>query len=52
MFGPIAIIFILIVGIPVSVMVSGAAAAAIIGWLVSDDVNRLHEGSELLETNR
>ena len=52
MFGPIAIVIILIVGIPVSVMMSGAIASALIGWLVSDDVNRNFQGSELLETNR
>ncbi len=52
MFGPIAIIIVLLVGIPVSVVMSGAVAAALIGWLVSDEVNDLHAGSELLETNR
>ena len=52
MFGPIAIIIVLLVGIPVGVMVSGALGAAIIGWAVSSEVNDLHDGSELLETNR
>ena len=52
MFGPIAIIIVLLVGIPVGVMVSGAVGAAILGWAVSDEVNDLNAGSELLETNR
>ncbi len=52
MFGPIAIIIVLLVGVPVGVMVSGALGAAIIGWAVSSEVNDLHDGSELLETNR
>lgn len=51
MFGPIAIVVVLVVVIPVTVMVSGAVASALIGWLVNDDVDRTHEGSELLETN-
>lgn len=52
MFGPIAIIIVLLVGIPVGVMMSGAVGAAILGWVLNDEVDRLNEGSELLETNR
>lgn len=51
MFGPIAIVVVLVVVIPVTVLMSGAVAAALIGWLVGDDVDRGHEGSELLDTN-
>jgi hypothetical protein len=51
MFGPIAIVIVLVVIIPVGVLVSGAVAAALFGWLLNDDVNRSHEDSELLDTN-
>lgn len=51
MIGPALMIFVLLIGIPVGVMVSGAAAAAALGYLLKDDVDRSHEGSELLETN-
>jgi hypothetical protein len=30
---------------------SGGIAAAVLGWSLNDDVERRHEGSELLETN-
>jgi hypothetical protein len=51
MFGALAIIVVLVVFIPVGVLMSGAVASAILGWLVNDDVDRSHEGSELVETN-
>ena len=51
MFGVIAIIVVLVVAIPVGVLMSGAIAAALLGGLVKADVDRSHEGSELLETN-
>lgn len=51
MIGPAIIIVVLVVGIPVGVIMSGAVGAAVLGWLVKDDVDRTHEGSELLETN-
>ena len=49
--GPIIIILVLVVAIPVSVMMSGAVISALLGFFISDEVNRSHEGSELLETN-
>ena len=52
MLGPIIIIAILVVIMPVGVLMSGAVASALLGFLVNDDVDRSHEGSELLETNR
>ena len=52
MLGPILIIAILVVIMPVGVLMSGAVASALLGFLVNDDVDRSHEGSELLETNR
>jgi hypothetical protein len=49
--GPVLIVIVLVVAIPVGVVVSGAAAAAVLGFLVKDEVDRNHAGSELLETN-
>lgn len=51
MFGAVAIIVVLVIVVPVGVLVSGAVASALLGWLVNDDVDRSHEGSELVETN-
>ena len=51
MIGPVLIVIILVVAIPVGVMMSGAVAAAVLGFFLKDDVDRSHEGSELLETN-
>lgn len=51
MVGPAIIVIVLIVAIPVGVLVSGGAAAAILGFFLKDEVDRSHEGSELLETN-
>jgi hypothetical protein len=49
--GPIIIVVVLVVALPVAVLMSGALGAALLGFLVKDDVDRSHEGSELLETN-
>ena len=52
MVGVVIIVVVLIVAIPVGVLMSGGVAAALLGYAVNDDVDRSHEGSELLETNR
>lgn len=52
MLGAIIILVVLLVVMPVGVLMSGGVAAGILGFLVNDDVDRTHEGSELLETNR
>lgn len=52
MLGPIIIVAVLVVALPVAVLMSGGIAAGLLGFLVNDDVDRSHEGSELLETNR
>ena len=50
MVGPVLIVVVLLV-IPVTVLISGGFAAAILGFFIKDEVDRTHEGSELLETN-
>jgi hypothetical protein len=52
MVGPIIIIVVLVVAIPVGVVMSGAVMAAILGWGLKSDVEEAHEGSELIELNR
>lgn len=51
MFGPIAIIVALLVVIPVGVIMTGGALAAIIAFFVQRDVDVAHEGSELIDLN-
>ena len=47
--GAIAIVVVLVLLIPVAVLMSGAAGAGILGWLVQSDVDERFEGSEELE---
>jgi len=47
--GPIIILVVLLVAIPVAVAMSGAAVAAILGWALRDNGEATHEGSELIE---
>lgn len=51
MLGPLVIVLVLCIGIPVAVMLSGAVGAGLLGFFLKDSVDRDHEGSELLETN-
>lgn len=49
MVGPIVILVVLLVAIPVGVAVSGAVVAGILGWALRDNGHATHEGSELLD---
>ena len=51
MLGAAIIVIVLVVVIPVSVMMSGAVASAIIGWFLRDEADKNHEGSELVDLN-
>jgi hypothetical protein len=50
--GPVIIVFVLVIGLPVATLIGGLVGAAGLGWLLKDDVDARYEGSELLETNR
>ena len=50
--GGLIIVVVLVVVLPVTVIMSGAVAAAILGWLLKEGVESDHEGSELVELNR
>lgn len=43
------IVIVLVVAIPVGVLVSGAVAAAILGWLAKSDVEERYEGTEYVD---
>ena len=43
------IVIVLVVVIPVGVLVSGAVAAAVLGWLAKSDVEERYEGTEYID---
>ncbi len=49
MLGPIVLVVILLVGIPVSVMMTGAVVAGLLGWTLKENGEATHEGSELID---
>ncbi|MCB1004746.1 MAG: hypothetical protein KDB35_11250 [Acidimicrobiales bacterium] len=51
MAGPVLIVLALVLVLPISVLLSGAVLAGLLGWLVKSEVDAEHEGSELLELN-
>ncbi len=51
MSGAVIIVIALLIVIPVSVLIAGAAAAPVIGWSLKSDAEERFEGSELLDTN-
>ncbi len=51
MLGPILIVLILVVLIPVGFLMSTTLAAAVMGFLLKDNAERVNADSELLETN-
>ena len=50
MLGGIAIVVVLLL-LPVAVLMSGAIAAAILGYVLKEGVEARHEGSELVDLN-
>lgn len=51
MLGALIIIFVVVVVLPVSMLMSGAVLSAILGWRLKDEAEILHEGSELIDCN-
>jgi hypothetical protein len=49
--GVVAIIIVLVVAIPVTVLISGGFASALLGYFLKEEAEVSHEGSELIETN-
>jgi hypothetical protein len=52
MAGAVILAIVLVVVIPVAVIMTGAAVAALLGWSLKDDAEARNEGSELIELNR
>lgn len=52
MAGAILIAVVLVVVIPVAVCMSGAVAAALLGWSLIEDADARYEGSELIAINK
>lgn len=51
MAGPVLIVIALVLVLPISVLLSGAVLAGLLGWSIKSEVDAEHEGSELLELN-
>lgn len=50
--GPAIIVFILVIGIPVGFLVSMAALAGLLGWILKTEIDQEYEGTEYLEITR
>ncbi len=51
MLGPIIMVLVLVVVIPVGFLMSTTLAAALMGFLLKDNAEKADPGSELLSTN-
>jgi hypothetical protein len=49
MVGAVIIVLVVVVFLPVTLMMSGAVASAVIGWAAKGDAEARHEGSELID---
>jgi len=49
MVGTLIFLVILVIVIPVSVAMTGAVVAGILGWSLKDNGEQTHEGSELVD---
>ena len=52
MLGAIVLAVVLVIGIPVGVIMSGAVGAGLFGWALKSDADDRYEGSELIDLNR
>jgi hypothetical protein len=51
MIGPILIVLVVVVVVPVGLLMTSAGAIALLGWTLKSDAEQRHEGSELLDLN-
>lgn len=51
MIGALLIAVVLVFVLPILFLVSGGVGAGIVGWLLKDNAEAAHEGSELIDTN-
>ncbi|MDQ3147106.1 MAG: hypothetical protein M3R01_09290 [Actinomycetota bacterium] len=52
MIGAVVMVVIIVVVVPVSILVAGAVASALLGWFLKDDADTRHADSELIDLNR
>ena len=52
MVGAVIVAFVIVVVLPVGLIMSGAVAAAALGWTLKEDSDSRHEGSELVDLNK
>ena len=51
-FGPFIVVFVLVIVLPVSFLMAGAAIAAGLSMALKSNAEATHEGSELIDLNR
>jgi hypothetical protein len=51
MIGGLIVAVILVFVLPVAMLLSGGIGAAVMGWLLKENAEATHEGSELIATN-
>ena len=51
-FGPIIIVFVVVIALPVSFLIGGGIVAAILSSALKSNAEATHEGSELIQLNR
>ena len=50
--GTVVIIILLVLVVPVAIIMSGLVASALLGFVLKNEVDAVHDGSELLELSR
>jgi len=50
--GGVLVVIAIVIALPMSFFMLGAIFSAIIGWLLKDNGEASHEGSELIQLNR
>jgi len=50
--GTVVIIVLLALVVPVAIMMTGLVVSAVLGQVIKTDVDKAHEGSELLELSQ
>jgi hypothetical protein len=49
--GPLLVVVLIVFVLPPAFLMSGAAASALLGWVLRHDAEARHEGSELIDLN-
>ena len=51
-FGPIIVVFVLLIVLPISFLIVGAVIAMVLSSALKSNAEATHEGSELIDLNR